>query len=86
MNPNNIQEFVANRVIEYLKERDEELKALRKCKWNRTCGICEHELLDGGIQFECSGCGRNMHDVYLKTFIHEHYCISCYDKHFPKLK
>ena len=86
MNPNNIQEFVANRVIEYLKERDEELKALREWKWDRTCGICEKEILDGDITFECSECDRNIHTECLESFIHEYYCRSCYDKHFPKLK
>ena len=55
--PENIQQYVGETVLNYLRERDAEVQELRQFKWRNTCGVC-HEILGTASRSLCPTCAR----------------------------
>lgn len=63
-----MKEYVAQSVIKYAKQRDEELKELRVFKTHNVCQACDKWLFPWGEQrvdvnlAKCARCGLRMHE------------------------
>jgi hypothetical protein len=85
--PRSFAEYVANRVIEYLKERDKDIEHLSDIGVNR-CGLCNKYYNDYDISVMCTGCHKNLcrdcmfyfDDKCLRTGCAQSpWCIKCID-------